>query len=1134
MKFNLVITVFLILFGFSMIIPGILPSFSQTVDNPQLFTPVAIGATSNIQIPTSDTINQTKIIQVNMNALKAEQVDVTLFGNTVTISKDRITTNNDYYTWFGSGDGINAVIVVDGQELVGQISTRDGIYGITGTDLESVHLLLDVDTSQLPPEEGGQDSMAITGAVSGQSHIASSSQALITQLENAYIGGRDYSDNKVTIDVYVAYTATVENDMDEGFTTPSMAARLAVELTNDSYNDNHLPLKLNLADLGRVRGYTEPSTSTVSTALTDITDTNNSLFNRVRAEAVNENADVVIFFVHIPMNTSCGEAGALLSDSASSSYAVVGYKCIRGHTFAHEIGHLQGAGHNKDFRIFGTPSYTNSEFSYGHGYYELPATSNSFKGKSSIMSYDCVGNTPPTTCKREGIWSDPHDSFIGSANPAGTESNNWNAKVLFATGPHIASLRGPAQTYDSISPSGSISLSDTAITSGTILSITATFSEEIHTDYPPHLTITDGTTSTSAKMTKTDNDNYILSHTITQETGTVTISFSNARDIYGNQIISDPTSGNTFTVTPSTTKPTTIQPTNILFSDDFESALTEKWIETGEGDWRLSTSGVHLVPVLTGHASVNKVLHSDNCDTVCTVTLKDPIDLRNHSSATLSFYRFMDSSFDRGEYLKVDLFDGTNWNTIYHWSPTSNDDDNTWHDESYDLLQYLNTSNFKIRFETQQSSSREDVQIDDLKILAIPGVTPTISNPTPPSPVDYSVYVADTDDREILVFSKDGVYLDNIVPRGTGGLGKAWDVTFGPDGHMYVTDNTYKKIRKYNGVTGAPISGSNGWATTVGYPNGFTWNDNTLYVATGHGIERFSSSGTSLGFFGDASRNPSTPGAPSLRTPYDVVFCPDGRMYVSDRSEHKILYYSSSDGLYLGDILNSNRLSPNTYRVTGLECTSGNILYQSGDDGGRVNKINSVTGSLIYEVTSDIDEPYFMDIDDAGNVYVANKDDDNIVKITPEGTTSVFASHRFDDPRGVSLGPVFSSASGTASGAVSGASDDQSNDEAEFYLMYNGTAVTAPIHTVSDITVSDITVSDITVHATDLEGDAISITVTPDMLPESAISVIDYTNGTATISINSTGILPGSNVFWVNVSDADNYQREPYVIIIPE
>ena len=318
-----------------------------------------------------------------MDALDAEQMDVALFGETVTISKDRVTTNDDYYTWFGSGDNINAVIVVDGTELTGQISTDDGVYGIVATDLESIHILLDVDTSLLPPEEGDQDSTAIPDAVSGQSHIASSSQALITQLENSYVGGRDYSNNKVTIDVYVAYTQLVEDDRDEGFLTPGMGARLAIELANDSYNDNHLPLELNLVDTGKARGYSETS---VSDSLDDITDTDNSLFGRVRAEAVNENADVVIFFVHLPLQNSCGKAKDILVDSVSSSYAVVGYNCIRGHSFAHEIGHLQGAGHNKDFSSFGTPTYTNSEFSYGHGYYELPTTNdNPTNGKRTIM-----------------------------------------------------------------------------------------------------------------------------------------------------------------------------------------------------------------------------------------------------------------------------------------------------------------------------------------------------------------------------------------------------------------------------------------------------------------------------------------------------------------------------------------------------------------------------------------------------------------------------------------------------------------------------------------------------------------------------------------------------------------------------
>ena len=88
----------------SITITNIPMSFSQTGDNPQLFTPIVIGSSSSIQIPISDTITQTKIVQVNMNALQAEQVDVSLFGHTITISKDRVTTNDDYYAWFGSGD----------------------------------------------------------------------------------------------------------------------------------------------------------------------------------------------------------------------------------------------------------------------------------------------------------------------------------------------------------------------------------------------------------------------------------------------------------------------------------------------------------------------------------------------------------------------------------------------------------------------------------------------------------------------------------------------------------------------------------------------------------------------------------------------------------------------------------------------------------------------------------------------------------------------------------------------------------------------------------------------------------------------------------------------------------------------
>ena len=193
------------------------------------------------------------------------------------------------------------------------------------------------------------------------------------------------------------------------------------------------------------------------------------------------------------------------------------------------------------------------------------------------------------------------------------------------------------------------------------------------------------------------------------------------------------------TYLPNTSKSvmTTVPPIPIstanqpVFSEDFESSLS-KWTETGEGDWRISTSQNHGIPIIPGHGQSNLALHSDNCDTSCTLTLKDSIDLTRYSAATLSFWRFVDSGLDAGEYLKVELYDGSSsmWSTIYDWSH-GNGDDNRWHAESYDLASYLDTSNFNIRLVTKQSSSYEDVQIDDIIINATTDNTsPTLTRPS--------------------------------------------------------------------------------------------------------------------------------------------------------------------------------------------------------------------------------------------------------------------------------------------------------------------------------------------------------------------------------------------------------------------
>ena len=563
---------------------------------------------------------------------------------------------------------------------------------------------------------------------------------------------------------------------------------------------------------------------------------------------------------------------------------------------------------------------------------------------------------------------------------------------------------------------------------------------------------------------------------------------------------------------------TAIQPirpsVTTIFSDDFEQTLS-KWTETGEGDWRITTPSAHNVPNVPSSALTNKVLHSDNCDDGCTLTLTNSLDLSQYSSAKLSFWRFVDSGLDGDEYLKVELYNGRTWNTIYHWSHNLNNDDNRWNMESYDLSSYL-VSNFKIRLTTQQSNTIEDVQLDDIKITSGTSSS-TPSNSTSPQ---YSIYVADTDDDAIVAFTSDGTYIADIVPRGRGGLDFPMDVIFDSNGNMYVSDLANKKIRKYSS-TGSTLDAD--WATTNGTPRGMTWNGDTLYVATSKGVERFSQSGSALGFFGAAIQvtNPSQPNG--LYTPVDVIFC-NNKMYVSDVGRNQIFYYSESTGALLGKF-SSGTGRPDLNDAKGLECGTGIIgsgtsLYQSGDDRGQVNEINYNNGLLIREFTSMMNDPYLMDMDSAGNLYIANKDDDNIIKISQTGTVTEFADDTLDDPRGVRVGPVYRTVSGSDSPEYT-----SDNDQPEFdVLLQNGTRA----HTTLVMSLnSSMTLY---VNATDPQNDPITINIIPELIPESNISMNDNKNGTGTVTIDTTSMSIGSYLFWIKVSDNIEFDQVPFLV----
>ena len=484
-----------------------------------------------------------EIVTLNIDVLDADSFNATLLGNSYTISKDNIESRGDNdYSWFGSNsDGLDAILVVDGTYVTGLIYAPEKTFQIFPIS-DTTHEIYELDTSRFP-------SSGVSSAVTGESH-SSIGQAQIELLESVYIGDRKYdpdgSPNIVTIDVYAVVT-------DESYTidspprTARALAQLAVNNANNAYEQNQLPIQLDLVDSTGSSGYVEAGT--LERDLRNFANLRNDIFDRARSEAVDAHADISVLFVkdyadsdneNPDLENSCSIAQSQLAASTTSAIAVVDSGCIAAHAFTAAIGYIQGAGYNIEHE-------RNSEFSHGHGYYDMD------ERRRTIMSANvpnCDDDSTASTvevCERERIWSDPHRNFFGTTSPAGTTNLNWNAKVLFSTAPLIASLRGDVQTYDDTRPTGSISLPNPIPTSGN-LKITATFSEEIHQSYPPHITIMGNSGSNTSVMNRISDTVYEYDYTVQGDSGRYQLEFSNARDIFGNRIITNPTSNRSFDV----------------------------------------------------------------------------------------------------------------------------------------------------------------------------------------------------------------------------------------------------------------------------------------------------------------------------------------------------------------------------------------------------------------------------------------------------------------------------------------------------------------------------------------------------------------------------------------------------------
>jgi hypothetical protein len=148
-----------------------------------------------------------------------------------------------------------------------------------------------------------------------------------------------------------------------------------------------------------------------------------------------------------------------------------------------------------------------------------------------------------------------------------------------------------------------------------------------------------------------------------------------------------------------------------VFYDDFEDCSLSNWEQDVQNDWFCSTQRAHDGT----HAA-----EVDGWAVDATLTLKEAIDLSEATEATVSVWWYIESGLDDGEYLALDVWNGTDWVerarlSGENWTGAAED---AWHNEQIVLSGDELRADFKLCFRGTMSLSSEDANVDAVQIMA--------------------------------------------------------------------------------------------------------------------------------------------------------------------------------------------------------------------------------------------------------------------------------------------------------------------------------------------------------------------------------------------------------------------------------
>lgn len=397
-----------------------------------LIIPVDITGTQPAE---EEWVIRTRGVKIDPAALRVEPgttITVELFEDVVrrVVLERREQPSETAVVWHGTleGEPGSAVtLVLNGEVLIGNISTMAGRHFQIRYLEAGVHYVQEVDRSRYPdeadPEEVELDPLAEADTCS--------------------------TDPASDIDVLIAYTQAAR--IGAGGTEAMEAeAFLAVAETNESYANSNVSQRLRLAYLLEVT-YTESGNST--TDKTALQSSSDGVLDNLHTLRDTYAADLVVLIT----NTLdwCGEAYIMSTVSnAFQQYAfgVIKRSCATGnYSFGHELGHIMGARH--DWYVDPT---NNSPYVYNHAHLETAPTATGVSPWRTIMGYNSGCAAAGVSCTRLRYWSNPFVTYPPGVTPndamgvaTGSQQED-NHKALNNTALTVANFRCSSPDVDNV------------------------------------------------------------------------------------------------------------------------------------------------------------------------------------------------------------------------------------------------------------------------------------------------------------------------------------------------------------------------------------------------------------------------------------------------------------------------------------------------------------------------------------------------------------------------------------------------------------------------------------------------------------------------------------------------------------